>query len=70
MPIYRMFDAPLILKAWKCLASPLKSLLTEIKLTVRTDPLTILVAQRIIEFAKGGERDPVELRRRVLDSLE
>jgi hypothetical protein len=36
--------------------------LRELRLTDREDPATLMVAQRIIESAKQGERDPARLR--------
>ena len=36
--------------------------LKELNLTDREDQLTTLVAKKIIELAKKGERDPVRLR--------
>jgi len=35
----------------------------------RTDPLTELVAKKIIEIAQTGERDPAALRQRALGEL-
>jgi hypothetical protein len=35
----------------------------------RDDPATLLVAQRIIELAKQGERDPVRLREGAVHTL-
>jgi hypothetical protein len=46
-----------------------EAILKELKLTVRGDPMTTLIAKRVIEFAKRGERDPARLRERVLESL-
>ena len=36
--------------------------LLALNLTDREDPITLLVAKRIIELAKEGERDPSRLR--------
>jgi hypothetical protein len=36
----------------------------------RSDPLTQLVAERIIEFAQRGERDPIRLRQYALSSFK
>jgi hypothetical protein len=36
--------------------------LRELRLTDREDPATLMVAQRIIEAAKQGDRDPARLR--------
>jgi hypothetical protein len=43
--------------------------LRELKLNDREDPVTLTVAKRIIELANQGERDPVRLRDRALESL-
>jgi hypothetical protein len=38
-------------------------------LSDRTDPLTEIIAKRIIEAAQSGERDPLKLSRLAIDSL-
>jgi len=43
--------------------------LRALRLADRADPITEILAQRIIEFAQRGERDPVRLRDLVLQSL-
>ncbi len=43
--------------------------LTTLGLIDRTDPLTELVAKKIIECAQTGERDPVRLRDCAIKSL-
>jgi hypothetical protein len=43
--------------------------LRELGLTDRTDPATEIVARRIIDLAHQGERDPVRLRDRTIESL-
>jgi hypothetical protein len=43
--------------------------LRELQLSDRKDPVTLTVAKRIIELAIQGERDPVRLRDRALESL-
>ena len=43
--------------------------LRELQLSDREDPVTLTVAKRIIELANQGERDPVRLRDRALESL-
>lgn len=43
--------------------------LRELQLNDREDPVTLTVAKRIIELANQGERDPVRLRDRALESL-
>ena len=43
--------------------------LRELRLVDHSDPAVTVVARRIIEFAKRGERDPTRLREAVLNSL-
>jgi hypothetical protein len=43
--------------------------LRELRLIDRRDPAVSMVARRMIEFAKRGERDPARLREAVLKSL-
>jgi hypothetical protein len=43
--------------------------LKALQLNDREDPVTKLVAEKIVEFAKQGERDPIRLRSSVLASL-
>jgi len=43
--------------------------LRELQLNDREDPITLTVAKLIIELANQGERDPVRLRDRALESL-
>ena len=40
--------------------------LRALELTNREDPLTILIARKIFDMAKAGERDPKRLRDRTL----
>jgi hypothetical protein len=40
-----------------------------LSLVNRTDPATEMVAKKIIELAKQGERDPVRLRERVIEAV-
>ncbi len=43
--------------------------LVALKLTDRTDPITEIIAKKIIERAKRGELDPVRLCEAALDEL-
>jgi hypothetical protein len=43
--------------------------LRRLRLTDRTDPLTEIVAQRVVDFAQRGERDPTTLCELVMQSL-
>jgi hypothetical protein len=51
------------------IASAFEDTLRELKLIDRSDPLTTLVAKRMIEIAQRGERDPVRLREQTLQAL-
>jgi len=43
--------------------------LRELKLVDRSDPLTEIVAKKMIEIADEGERDPIRLKYRTLQAL-
>src|SRR6516162_3829386 len=43
------------------ITSAFEQTLRELRLVDRRDPAVAIVARRIIEFAKGGERDPARL---------
>ena len=43
--------------------------LRTLKLTDRSDPVTSLIAKKIIELARLGERDPARLRQAALQAL-
>ena len=71
MPIYRLlqnqaFDPETI----EMLARSFEALLDELRVADRASPLASSIAERIIEFAKWGERDPTRLRERMLQSLD
>jgi hypothetical protein len=46
----------------KLLVTAFEEALRKLQLKDRSDPTTLLVAKRIIELAKQGERDPIRLR--------
>jgi hypothetical protein len=46
----------------KLFVTAFEEALRELQLKDRSDPATLLVAKRIIELAKQGERDPIRLR--------
>ena len=48
------------------LTTAFEDTLRALELTNREDPLTILVARKIFDMAKAGERDPKRLRDRML----
>jgi hypothetical protein len=43
--------------------------LRALKLTDRSDPVTSLIAKKIIELARLGERDPARLRQAALQAF-
>jgi hypothetical protein len=51
------------------LVTAFEDALRQLQLSDREDPVTLTVAKRIIELANQGERDPVRLRDRALESL-
>jgi hypothetical protein len=53
----------------KVLSEAFEDTLRALKLVNRKDQVTISVAKLIIEFAKEGERDPVRLRDRALETV-
>jgi hypothetical protein len=52
------------------MTSAFEQALRKLGLTDRTDGATEIVARKVIEFAKQGERDPARLCAAVLKSLE
>jgi hypothetical protein len=46
----------------KVMTTAFEGALSALRLVSRTDPLTELVAKKIIECAQTGERDPIRLR--------
>ena len=70
MPIHRLlenqgFEPEHIL----AMATAFDETLRALKLVDRTDPLTDIVATKVIEVARTGERDPQRIRDRVLQAL-
>ena len=51
------------------LAAALEDTLRQLRLVDRNDPAVTMVAKRIIELAKQGERDPVRLRDQTVRSF-
>ena len=54
----------------KVMATAFHGALNALGLMDRADPLNELVAKKIIEIAKTGERNPLRLRDRALKSLQ
>jgi hypothetical protein len=51
------------------LSTAFEDTLRALNLTNRDDPTTEIVAKKIIELAKQGERDPVRLQERAVQAL-
>jgi hypothetical protein len=43
--------------------------LVDLGITNRADPVTVLIAERLIEYVAFGEDDPAELRKRVVEEF-
>jgi hypothetical protein len=54
----------------KVLIEAFEDTLRALNLVDRADPVTMLVAKRIVELAKQGERDVVKLRERTLKTIQ
>jgi hypothetical protein len=70
MAIYRLlkfaaFDPEDI----SCMTTAYEDALVVLRLADRQDPITELVAKKIIEVSQQGERDPVRLREKALSEL-
>jgi hypothetical protein len=53
----------------EAMVSAFEATLSALGLVERTDPAVRMVAERVVYFAKEGERDPIVLRDRVLESF-
>ena len=70
MAIYLLLrDAAFDDQAVKAMTSAYEAALQDLGLADRSDPITEIVAHRIIELGRMGERDPDRLRQLVLQSL-
>jgi hypothetical protein len=70
MVIYRIFKERVFEpEAVICMARAYESALVALRLTDRQDPLTEIVAQKIVEIAETGERNPDRLRDRALEAI-
>lgn len=70
MPIYKMLEKQAYgPEEISILSAAFEETLRSLGLSDRTDPMTDLVAKKIIELAGRGERDPLRLRDQVLQSL-
>jgi len=70
MAIYRLIrESVFELEAIERMTSAYEHALKVLQLTDRQDPITELVARKIIEFAEVGETDPERLCARTLEAL-
>ena len=70
MTIHRLLqNAPLGPDEIAAVVAAYEATLKALDLTDRTDPITRLVAQKVIEFRQRGIRDPVELARAAIEAL-
>lgn len=66
MAIYRLMqNAGFSPEQIKMMATAYEGALVDFGLKDRTDPITELIAKKIIEYAQRGERDPAKLREHV-----
>jgi hypothetical protein len=71
MAIYRLLKfAAFDPEDVSCMTTAYEDALHVLKLADRQDPITELVAKKIIDVSQQGERDPVRLRERALRELE
>ena len=70
MAIYRLLQfSAFEPEAVAAMTAAYEDALRVLQLVDRQDPLTEVVARKIIEVAQLGERDPIRLRARALDNL-
>jgi hypothetical protein len=70
MPIYRLMQySAFEPEHIKAMSVAYEQALVDLKLVGRTDPLTELIAQKVIEFAQRGERDPIRLLQRTVAEI-
>ena len=71
MAIYRLTqDAGFSPDEIELMASAYEGALLDLELKDRNDPLTELIARRVIEYARRGDRDPATLREHVVKDLK
>jgi hypothetical protein len=70
MAIYRLFQKSAFGPAEvECMATAYEDALRVLRLVDREDPITEIVAKKIIEIAQTGERDPLIIRARAITEL-
>ena len=71
MAIYRLLEGGAFDDhAVKALTTAYEAALGEVGVTDRTDPLTEIIARKIIEVANTGERDPERLCELALENIK
>jgi hypothetical protein len=65
--IYRLLrnDSTFEPDAIKAMKLAYEGILIDLRLTNRADPVTVLIAKKLIEYAHLGEHDAVKLRERI-----
>jgi hypothetical protein len=70
MPIYLLLENHAFEpEAIMTMTAAYEEVLRTLCLARRSDPVTWIVAEKVIQFAQHGERDPVRLRELALESL-
>jgi hypothetical protein len=70
MAIYRLLENQAFEpEAIRTMTAAYEDVLRTLCLAHRSDPITWIVAEKVIQFAQRGERDPVRLRKLALESL-
>ena len=71
MTIHRLLqNSPLGPEDIDCLVVAYEQTLRELGLTDRNDPLTLVVAKKVIEFRQTGIRDPAQISELALKQLK
>jgi hypothetical protein len=71
MPIYRLLQHQAFEpEVTAVLGKVFEEVLRSLGLADRSDPLTELVARKVIELAQRGERDPVRLQRLIIEEFQ
>ena len=70
IPIYRLLqNLPMAPDEIRCLTSAYEQTLATLCLKDRNDPLTELIAKKIIKIAQTGVKDPAEISERAIREL-
>jgi hypothetical protein len=71
MPIYRLLAGQTSCQPEEVatIGNVYEDVLNELGLIDRTDPLTAMIAKKVIELAEAGVRDPVRLKRLTLQAF-